>query len=541
MANKTTTAWQPEPNGRGTFGLISSCVLTLVFCVWSALHLNVPPPKSSKSRQALEKTYWIVYGIFAPELVVATAASQYITARWLKREIEKDISHRRGKDQNCSQEAWNMTQCFSAVMGGLTVNFDEEQLTLSAEGIRLLSFIGALPVIPASQIQDKSKADGLAKSVVCIQAVWMVAQVIARLVISLPVSLLEINTCGHVICALILYLLWWSKPFDILDPFVLPDTPDIEDMLFFMHACSTIGVDNITKISKVRCLRYIGPGEVNQPQKLTGPSTLVYSEISIGSTGLGDLRYFLGRQASIGVKENEYIFKVFPGEISQFCSPYFADGFQDLRLRHGEVYCRQTYTPEVGPESTLSLEQLSRIVKGADRIWTEFTSRPSYKRYFFTASPSIQSYYLGEVDYLVRHAPNLPSLTNLSLGHVNISRDTLRYVFGFTAMAYGGLHLSGWNHYFSSRVEHVLWIASCISIAGSGMLLWSYFAVRTYMRKTPPMIDKPSPLIRYSSYTVITLLVIARIYLVVEAFISLRDAPVGLYITPEWSDIFPHL
>jgi hypothetical protein len=540
MSNTTTTAWKAEPDGRGTFGLISSCILTLVFCVWSALHLNVPPSKSPKGRQALEKTCWIVYGVFAPELVVATAASQYITARWLKKEIEKDAAHCDGKEST-PEKTWDMAQCFSAVMGGLTVSFGEEQLTLSAEGIRLLSFVGALPAVSSSQIRDKSKADGLAKSVVCIQATWMVAQVIARLAISLPVSLLEINTCGHVICALVLYLLWWSKPFDILDPLVLPDEPHTHEMLPFMHACSTIGWDSNTKISKVRCLRYIGPQEENRPQQLAGRSTLVYSELSIGSNGFSDLRDFLGRQASIGTKENQYVFKVSAEEISPFCLPYFAEEYQDLRLRHGEIYCRQFNTPKTCPETVLLPEQVSDIAKGADRIWTELSSRPSYRAYFFTSSPTIESYYLGEADYLVRRMPNFPSLTNLSLGLVNISRDTLRYVFGFTAMAYGGLHLSGWNDHFASQTERMLWIASCILIAGSGMLLWSYFATRAYLRKTPPMQDRPNRVARYLSYVITAILVVARVYLVVEAFISLRDAPVALYKTPEWSDIFPHL
>ncbi|KAI9172593.1 hypothetical protein HJFPF1_02099 [Paramyrothecium foliicola] len=542
MSSNETTSWRSEPNGRGTFSLISSCILTLVFCVWSALHLNVPPAKATSSRSALEKTYWVLYGIFAPELVVATAASQYITARWLKREIEKDVAHREAEGDSIADEhTWTMTQCFNAVMGGLTVNTTQGRLTLSAEGTRLLSFIGALPEVSLPQIKDKSKADGLAKSVVCIQALWMVAQVIGRLVISLPVSLLEINTCGHVVCALVLYLLWWSKPFDILDPLVLPEYPGLENMLPFMLACSTVGVDAATKISKVRCLRYIGAGETDRRQELTGPSLLIRSQLSIGSNGLGDMKGFLGRQPIVKKAENDCFFQVGSNEISPFCSPYFGEDYKNLRLRHGEVYCRQFNTPKIQPDTTLSPEQVSQILQGADMVWGECATRPFYKRYFFTDSPTIYSSYLGEIDYFVKHIPNFPSLTNLSLGHVNISSNTLRYVFVVTAMAYGGLHLSGLNHHFASEVERILWIGSCVAIAGSGVILWVYFAIQDFSRGAPAIQREPHPFMRQVSYGMIVFLVVARIFLVVEAFISLRNAPVSLYETPEWSDLFPHL
>ena len=31
----------------------------------------------------------------------------------------------------------------------------------------------------------------------------------------IPISLLELNTFGHAACALLIYLLWWEKPFEV--------------------------------------------------------------------------------------------------------------------------------------------------------------------------------------------------------------------------------------------------------------------------------------------------------------------------------------
>lgn len=34
----------------------------------------------------------------------------------------------------------------------------------------------------------------------------------------IPISLLELNTFGHAICALLIYVLWWEKPFEVDSP-----------------------------------------------------------------------------------------------------------------------------------------------------------------------------------------------------------------------------------------------------------------------------------------------------------------------------------
>lgn len=125
-------------------------------------------------------------------------------------------------------QEWTVAQCYFAVMGGICIQTNSEgipsydQLSLTAEGVRLLSFLGRLPEIDENQIHDKSKADGLAKFLVVIQAGWMIIQTLARVQQKLPVTLLEINTMGHVICAFALYVLWWRKPLEIKDPTVIP-------------------------------------------------------------------------------------------------------------------------------------------------------------------------------------------------------------------------------------------------------------------------------------------------------------------------------
>jgi hypothetical protein len=68
MPANATAAWHPEPDFRGTYSILSSCLLTMALCVWTALHLNVPEHKKP-FQQTLRKFGYLVTGLFAPEVV----------------------------------------------------------------------------------------------------------------------------------------------------------------------------------------------------------------------------------------------------------------------------------------------------------------------------------------------------------------------------------------------------------------------------------------------------------------------------------------
>lgn len=64
--------------------------------------------------------------------------------------------------------------------------------------------------IPRAKITDKSKADTFQKILVLFQVSWMVMQCIARWIYKLPLTLLEVHTMVHVVCAMILYGFWFK-------------------------------------------------------------------------------------------------------------------------------------------------------------------------------------------------------------------------------------------------------------------------------------------------------------------------------------------
>jgi hypothetical protein len=85
--------WHDEPSGRGTWSILATCLITLTLCVWTAVHLNLQgkqsPGLSGKLESILYKPRWIVVGLFAPEVVVYIAWSQWLSARMLKNEMQK--------------------------------------------------------------------------------------------------------------------------------------------------------------------------------------------------------------------------------------------------------------------------------------------------------------------------------------------------------------------------------------------------------------------------------------------------------------------
>ena len=218
-----------DPDGRGTASLVLSCLLTLILCVWSALHLNVPAAHRRSNIKAITwlNIRWIFAGIYAPELVVFVSWRQWCSARMLQKHIEELHGHTSGQNTEdkpppppgSRRVPWTMTHSFFACAGGFAVELhnplnantvsgrrDEDateaakpaRLTLTARGVLFLAQQGIIPSVYKEEIEDKSKANDLAKATVLVQATWMLIQVIGRLAARLPVTLLEVNTVAHV-------------------------------------------------------------------------------------------------------------------------------------------------------------------------------------------------------------------------------------------------------------------------------------------------------------------------------------------------------
>ncbi|KAI5810408.1 hypothetical protein BZA77DRAFT_254877 [Pyronema omphalodes] len=242
LQNEIAPSWVAEPKERGTMSLLSSCTFTMFLCVYTAVHLNVPPPGEKKRYFYLRKAKWVLVALLAPEVVLYTAWSQWREARWLQTQNPQD--HSNPQDNKIS-----LMQCFFVVMGGFVIDLNkikgattefrsipkvDQSIFISADDERhakpkpltITAFGFSRSDIrhtPLKSIRDKSKADVLAKGLVCFQVLWMTIQTISRKIEGLPLTVLEIHTLVHVVCAIFMYVLWFEKPVDVLDAIEITD------------------------------------------------------------------------------------------------------------------------------------------------------------------------------------------------------------------------------------------------------------------------------------------------------------------------------
>ncbi|RDX40479.1 hypothetical protein OH76DRAFT_335865 [Lentinus brumalis] len=270
--NHALVSWRAEPDFRGTFTIFTSCMSTLSICIWSALHVDIQKGRS-KPIQYLAKGGWLIVGLLCPELLLFNAFHQLKQAIRLTRDGQRMLYLDGGATQPRSRimqvledwlvggkpsatsaplldaesikrtevgfenivrkHPWTLAHGFYAAMGGFVLKdpyvdrSDDHYLpswqlngVITPDGVRFLMqhAPSLIPDLALDDILDRSKADGLAKTLLVWQVLWFLLTCINRLVQGLPLCLLEISTIAHALCSLLTYALWWYKPKDVSHP-----------------------------------------------------------------------------------------------------------------------------------------------------------------------------------------------------------------------------------------------------------------------------------------------------------------------------------
>lgn len=118
-----------------------------------------------------------------------------------------------------------MLYAWFTLIGGFSIDTSKLHNTLSVatlglDGLLFLARRGHFLRIPDAQISDKSKADYLAKGLVCFQVSWFVGQGITRKIAGLPITLLEFHAFVNIGCSLLTFSLWFTKPLAIKTPYI---------------------------------------------------------------------------------------------------------------------------------------------------------------------------------------------------------------------------------------------------------------------------------------------------------------------------------
>ncbi|KAK1753845.1 hypothetical protein QBC47DRAFT_385061 [Echria macrotheca] len=580
------TVWRPEPATRGTFGLLSSCVITMILCIWTSLHLNIPDVDEPRIKylpplHTLRKAWWVLVGLFAPEVVTWVAFEQFRDARHLRNRMNELLFDKRSPDVEAPpvvrsggrKNKWTLTHGFYANMGGFVFDADvlqqdilphgRRRVTLTSLGMVELAKIAPhlVPDINIAHIRDKSKANGFAKTIALLQATWFGAQCISRLALGLTVSLLELNTLAHAICAVAVYLLWWSKPLDIEEPTPIrgPGTELI---------CSGLVMRGIGLDFRMEGLGWRISDE---------PIKLVYNNTEIGFDQRVDSRGVSGFVLNMKKGEREKFFRTQLLGIGLDHDKDDQGGHQvhGFRLYMGQslsgfafsrFYRNTIHSSQQSSSAPLSIGRPYIVLTKTD------IARFSMAQQCYEQHPSLVPTGVWVQQFVV-HRSSVIVLKKRRTPGSDHDSSTDFYVGLFIAgLAYGSLHLLAWNPPVRSHAEVLIWRISAVSVIAFVPALLSLVGLytaaglasksvaKTYQKHTPQatkrkwqgLIDRCQEISNtLESCTIILFFVIAaiatclylagRVYLVVECFISVPRLPPSVFETLTWSQYFPHL
>jgi hypothetical protein len=565
---------------RDTISLIMSCLLTIMLCVYSAVHLNVPPKDELPRHTLWREAKWCLMALFVPEYVVYMAVKQRLSATRLCSDIQKaEIYFQRTCDSshmgvNTDGEAslqngirrgrtWTMAHGFYATMGGFAIDIDTlgpipdklfgdtNRLTLTATGTLLLAECGLLPDLSTDDIKDKNKADSLAKILVITQATWMLVQTVGRRVVSLPITLLEVHTVAHVVCAIIMYICWWHKPRQVTSPTLIRGERllPVAVYMYMASLMSSVGTDDeelenpyeFCRIFQTRC----GYPEILHLSYINrDPSTRLGREVPVPELGMS--RWV--------PNESELVYPDWEDQPRYPHSP---------QLGHAD-----TYPGKVQQSArTLGMTRI-RLVEVAANTYRAIAHTGVQREQYGLSDPPVHEpwpiicYFPGE-EYVQPYISNTET-EGLLYHYYSVHGSSLVSQLSFGSLLYGAIHIAAWSFYFPTLAERILW---CLSSAYLmlGAAVWLIVNLvddfrGTLIRETIFMYccgwhlgEKEGYMSRWYKmplpYYYMTLIAVwsyaisycfCRGYLVVESFVSIRLVPEGVYRTPQWSQMFPH-
>ncbi|GJE96399.1 hypothetical protein PsYK624_125950 [Phanerochaete sordida] len=544
-----TASWHPDPTFRGTWGIVSTCVSTLIICVWNAIHFNIPPRDQKWS--FLHKLPWLLCGLFAPDLLIIVAGDQldddarFISAaarRYLRTrcssvrdnlslaesvpltgsEANDKLSDSGSKSSGLSnrEHAWTLAHSFYAYMGGFVLDSSltpafgtDKTLTLAP---RLFVFLmehapDIIPDISEADIQRKGKSSWLAKALLVSQLLYFSISCAARLAQKLSLTLLEVWTLAHALGAIGIYVLWWKKPFDAAEPIVIGGEQAQEFAAYFqMVARYTISAgfsDTQAYAEGIYYLKITASTEstVTQDQQTdllereNWPITLLAGN-SIQLEG-----YTFTVQARKPDPDNDILFAKTP---------------------------RPWYARERGPDGSVS------VSKADVQRW----------RLAARAATRLGGIWEQPADMELRRTSGLWELSSSLQGSSGSELALFAAMWVIPTMC-ALLHVLGWNATFPTLAERILWrVGAVVTSAGPtafflAAIIGSDLEDRVKTANSPVL----SHVLRILSwtgsalmFTVAFLYVLSNLYFFVESIRQLLYLPDDAFLLPSFSVYFPH-
>lgn len=163
--------------------------------------------------------------LLGPEFLLGIAAGQMTSAAASVKDFQRN-----------GLSSWTLTHAFYADMGGflLKVTQGDKEIVFPINSKQLLYLINKgyleYPQLRRDEIQDKNKADGLARLITIVQAIWFFVNTIARAFQGLAITTLELTTLSFIVVMFATSFYWIHKPLDVATPTTLFCNATIEQI-----------------------------------------------------------------------------------------------------------------------------------------------------------------------------------------------------------------------------------------------------------------------------------------------------------------------
>ncbi|KAJ8508650.1 hypothetical protein ONZ45_g9094 [Pleurotus djamor] len=255
----SSTVEQPlAHNTRSAIQIVWSCVFIIFTCTWTAIHPNVPSAQVSSSKW--RKLWWrvkiMLWTLMLPEMMVCWATFQWKQAQKISTKAPKQLTtwsisarpkvgvhvhdqlsgslsadassntiKATANEKSQAPAEWTRTHSYFLLMGGFSVpNTGAKGLWTPVPVEDVLDGTYPWPAVKEADILNLTKGEALAKTLVVLQVIWFVSQLCGRVIQHLAITELEIMTLAYAIICAMLYMLWFSKPYDVQRPIFLDDS-----------------------------------------------------------------------------------------------------------------------------------------------------------------------------------------------------------------------------------------------------------------------------------------------------------------------------
>jgi hypothetical protein len=382
-------------------------------------------------------------------------------------------------------------------MGGLKVKVNgihlaqevlDEGDIVSPRGASLLAQLNLLPAIDDATFRDKKrdsfKLDKLVPAFFGNQLLWLVLSCIARKRAGLPLTLLELNAIVQMACTTILYALWWEKP-----------SPVDESMSVCIEPLLAKFLSSEGRTFEYRFEPYVVTGVINTR------TITMSTQACAGITVIGQVKSTWAR---------------LPEDTKQ---RYIAQAQKEdgiVTLLPGEILLNLPFTPISAPECLNECD-------------IEFLK-------FITIRGNIQS---STDRYLSFKSSNLIVVGNRD----DRAPNKTLWAFAMLGIFYAGIHATAWDFQFPSFIEPTVWrVAVCVLAGGGLVMLPLYYRSMSFEpRRLGLRISCERILLNVLFYILGTAVCISGVFLVVEAFVSVRRLPLGSYTVVGWTAYLPRI